>query len=61
MNEKKRLCYCGCGKEFIPMTSWQKFYPGHRDKYWNKIKKARQIAACNNIEPSGVISTDYTH
>lgn len=35
--DNTRKCKCGCGKDFVPTRDWQKFYPGHRQKYWKEI------------------------
>ncbi len=35
--DKQELCKCGCGKRFTPTRTWQKFYPGHRQKYWREV------------------------
>ena len=48
MKEKKRVCECGCGKEFVVMTSWQRFYSGHRDRYHNRIKRNKRLTDKNN-------------
>ena len=45
-SKRARLCLCGCGGTFAPVTPWQRFISSkHRDGYWIVVRQEAQKLA----------------
>lgn len=54
---RPKICECGCGREFVPARSWQRFIDdAHRWNHWyrnrreaTRLDKARQVLARQDL------------
>lgn len=48
----RKVCGCGCGREFVPVKGWQKYLNAqHRDAYHTALNaKARELVKSGKVK-----------